>query len=91
MGRGGWVSYLGTNLATDVEALIERGDQKALEVVEATAYQIAKEIGAMATVLAGRLDAIILTGGLASYGRLMDLLLARIASLGQSCARSGRG
>ncbi len=83
MGRGGWVSYLGTNLATDVEALIERGDQKALEVVEATAYQIAKEIGAMATVLAGQLDAIILTGGLASYGRLTDLLHDRIASFGR--------
>jgi butyrate kinase len=83
MGRGGWVSYLGTNLATDVEARIERGDQKALEVVEATAYQIAKEIGAMATVLAGQLDAIVLTGGLASYGRLVDLLVTRIASLGR--------
>jgi len=81
MGRGGWVSYLGTNLATDVEALIQRGDQKALEVVQATAYQIAKEIGAMATVLAGHLDAIILTGGLASYGRLMDLLHERIVTL----------
>jgi len=81
MGRGGWVSYLGTNLASDVESLIERGDERALEVVQATAYQIAKEIGAMATVLAGRLDAIILTGGLASYGRLMDLLHDRIASL----------
>lgn len=83
MGRGGWVSYLGTNLAADVEALIGRGDRKALEVLEATAYQIAKEIGAMATVLAGQLDAIILTGGLASYGRLMDLLRDRIASLGR--------
>jgi butyrate kinase len=81
MGRGGWVSYLGTNLATEVEARIMQGDQRALEVVHATAYQIAKEIGAMATVLAGRLDAIIVTGGLASYGRLMDLLSDRIASL----------
>jgi butyrate kinase len=83
MGRGGWVSYLGTNLATDVEARIERGDHNALEVVEATAYQIAKEIGAMATVLSGQIDAVILTGGLASYGRLVDLLRSRIASLGR--------
>lgn len=81
MGKGGWVSYLGTNLATDVEARITRGDAKALEVVEAMAYQIAKEIGAMATVLSGRLDGIVLTGGLASYERLASRVHERIAGL----------
>jgi butyrate kinase len=83
MGRGGWVAYLGTNLATEVERRIRDGDPKALEVLEATAYQIGKEIGAMTTVLRGNLHAIILTGGLASYDRLIDLLHPRIASLGR--------
>lgn len=89
MGRGGWVSYLGTNLATEVESRIIQGDRTALEVVHATAYQIAKEIGAMATVLAGRLDAVILTGGLASYQRLMDLIQERIPSLGRIIVAPG--
>jgi butyrate kinase len=45
--------------------MADRGDQKAILIREAIAYQIAKEIGAMATVLEGKVDAIILTGGLA--------------------------
>ena len=65
MGRGGLFAYLGTNSAVEVEKRIEGGDQKAKEVYEAMAYQIAKEIGAMATVLHGKVDAIVLTGGLA--------------------------
>lgn len=81
MGKGGWVSYLGTNLASEVEARILNHDAKALEVVEAMAYQIAKEIGAMATVLSGRVDAVILTGGLASYERLTSIVHERIAGL----------
>jgi butyrate kinase len=81
MGRGGWVSYLGTNLATELEDRIAKGDTFALEVLQATTYQIAKEIGAMATVLAGHLDAVVLTGGLASYDRLVALLHERIAPI----------
>jgi butyrate kinase len=81
MGRGGWVSYLGTTVASEVEQRIAGGDAKALEVVQAMAYQIAKEIGAMATVLAPHLDAVVLTGGLAAYDRLMRSLHERIASL----------
>jgi butyrate kinase len=52
-----------------------------MEILQATSYQIAKEIGAMATVLAGHLDAVILTGGLASYERLVTILHERIASI----------
>ena len=81
MGRGGWVSYLGTNLATELEDRIAKGDTFALEVLQATTYQIAKEIGAMATVLSGHLDAVVLTGGLASYDRLVALLHERIAPI----------
>ena len=44
--------------------MIEDGDKKAELIFKAMAYQIAKEIGAMATVLSGKIDAIILTGGL---------------------------
>src|SRR5690606_12780257 len=67
VGQGGLVGYLGTNDALTVEKMIENGDEKAKLVYKAMAYQIAKEIGAASAVLSGRVDAIILTGGLA-YG-----------------------
>jgi butyrate kinase len=65
MGKGGIVAYTGTNSVLELEKRIGDGDVKALEVYKAMAYQISKEIGAMATVLKGSVDAVILTGGLA--------------------------
>lgn len=78
VGKGGLVSYLGTNSAREVEARIAKGDQEARLVYEAMAYQIAKEIGAMATVLYGKLDAIVLTGGLASSKMLTEWIKQRV-------------
>nr|WP_285813571.1 butyrate kinase [Rossellomorea marisflavi] len=68
VGQGGLVGYLGTSDAVKVEKMIEHGDEKARHVYDAMAYQIAKEIGAASAVLSGKVDAIILTGGLA-YGK----------------------
>lgn len=68
VGQGGLVGYLGTNDAVTVEKRIAAGDQQAALLYEAMAYQVAKEIGSAATVLEGKVDAIILTGGLA-YGK----------------------
>jgi butyrate kinase len=68
VGEGGLVGYLGTNDAVLVEKRIAAGDEKAKLIYDAMAYQIAKEIGSAAAVLEGRIDAIILTGGLA-YGK----------------------
>ena len=62
---GGLLAYLGTDDARDIIKRIDSGDARAEETYRAMAYQIAKEIGAMATVLAGKVDAIVLTGGLA--------------------------
>jgi len=64
-GKGGIVAYLGTNSFKEVCKLAENGDQKALLIRNAASYQIGKEIGAMAAVLNGHVDAIILTGGMA--------------------------
>jgi butyrate kinase len=64
-GKGGIVAYLGTNNFIEVSIRAEEGDRKAILISEALAYQISKEIGAMAAVLGGEVDAIILTGGLA--------------------------
>jgi butyrate kinase len=82
MGRGGLVAYLGTNDAAEVERRIGAGDRTAREVYEAMAYQVAKEIGAMAVVLNGALDAVVLTGGLAASAMLVDWVRARVAFLG---------
>jgi len=75
--KGGLVSYLGTNDGREVEKMIDNGDAKAIEVTEAMAYQIAKEIGAMAVVLEGNADGIAFTGGLAYWQRLIDEIVAR--------------
>jgi|WetSurMetagenome_2_1015567.scaffolds.fasta_scaffold24649_4 butyrate kinase len=82
VGKGGLVAYLGTNDAADVERRIAAGDDAAREVYEAMAYQIAKEIGAMAAVLQGSLHAVVLTGGLASSTMLVNWIAGRVAFLG---------
>ncbi|KKK33254.1 butyrate kinase [Mesobacillus campisalis] len=68
VGQGGLVGYLGTNDAVKVEKMIEKGNEIAKLVYAAMAYQVAKEIGSASTVLHGKVDAIVLTGGLA-YGK----------------------
>ena len=64
-GKGGMVAYLGTNDFKKVYEKASKGEEKASLVIEAAVYQISKEIGAMAAVLEGKVDAIILTGGMA--------------------------
>lgn len=64
-GKGGMVAYLGENSFKKICERAAAGDEKACLVIEAAAYQTAKEIGAMAAVLEGKVDAIILTGGMA--------------------------
>jgi butyrate kinase len=78
-GKGGLVAHLGTNSGVDVERRIEAGDQHARLIYEAMAYQISKEIGAMATVLEGKVDATVITGGLAQSHMLLDWIRERVA------------
>ncbi len=76
--RSGLVAHLGTNDAREVERRIAAGDEHAKLIYEAMAYQIAKEIGAMATVLKGEVDAIVLTGGLAHSEMLVGWIKERV-------------
>jgi butyrate kinase len=78
-GQGGLVAHLGTNSAVAVERRIAEGDGHARLVYEAMAYQIAKEIGAMATVLHGEVDAVVITGGLAHSEILVRWVQERVA------------
>ncbi|MGQ9844872.1 MAG: butyrate kinase [Caldisericia bacterium] len=82
-GDGGFVSHLGTNDAKEVEKRIENGDNYARLVFEAMAYQISKTIGEMAAVLKGKIDAIVITGGIAYSKMLIELIKERVSFLGR--------
>lgn len=75
-GNSGLMGYLGENDAKTVEERAKAGDERCREVMEAMCYQVAKEIGADATVLNGQVDAILFTGGMAYsdwiVGRISD-------------------
>ncbi len=65
VGNGGFNAYVGTNDMRDVEKMVSEGDKKAEEVREAFIMQVAKNIGSMSCVLKGKVDQIIITGGIA--------------------------
>ena len=69
---GGLLAYLGTPSLAEVERRIVAGDCAAARTLDAMAYQIGKAIGAYATVLSGRVDAVLLTGGGAHCRTLVD-------------------
>ena len=77
-GKGGMVAYLGTNDGREIMEMIDKGDEKAKFIFEVMCYQIAKEIGSEATVLEGKVDEIILTGGLAYNKMLVDIVEKRV-------------
>jgi butyrate kinase len=73
-GDGGLFAYLGTRDLVEVERRIDAGDEEAARVFEAMVHQICKEAGAMAAVLKGKVDAVLLTGGMAYSERVVSLL-----------------
>lgn len=83
VGKGGLTAYLGTNDGIKVKKMIEDGNDYARLIYKAMAYQIAKEIGACATVLKGRVDAICITGGLAHDELLIDWIRESVAFIGE--------
>ena len=80
-GQGGIVAYLGTNDMREVEDRAGKGDAEALEVYQAMAYQISKEVGGLAAVLAGDVDAVVLTGGIAYDKRFVGWIEERVGFL----------
>lgn len=65
VGNGGFNDYLGTNDMRDVEKMANEGDKYAIELREAFVLQVAKDMGSMACTLKGKVDAIVVTGGIA--------------------------
>lgn len=76
-GQGGLVAHLGTNDGYEIERRIKEGDEHARFIYDAMAYQIAKEIGSLGPVLKGKIDAVVLTGGLAHDTLLTDWIKER--------------
>lgn len=74
IGQGGLTAYLGTNDGREINRRIDEGDKRAEFILNAMAYQIAKEIGAMSVELKGQIDAIILTGGMAHNKKLTSFI-----------------
>ena len=82
-GKGGLMSHLGTASVEEVEKMIDNGDEYASLVLEAMAYRVAQCIGAGAVALEGRVDAIVLTGGIAYSKRFTDWIVSRVGFLGK--------
>ena len=76
--EGGFVAYLGTNDAYDVEKRAIAGDEKCQLLVDAFCYQVALEISRLAAVVNGKVDAILLTGGIAYSKPWMQMITERV-------------
>lgn len=76
--RGGLNAYFGTTDAREIEKRIGQGDEKAALVYEAMAHNIAKNIGKLSVVVGGKIDAIILTGGISHSKMLTDWIIERV-------------
>lgn len=81
--KSGLLAYLGESDLLKIEKLIKSNDEKARLYFNAMAYQIAKEIGAAATVLCGKFEAIVLTGGMANSELLVAEIRKHIDYLGK--------
>lgn len=79
VGEGGLVGYLGTNDVRLVERKILEGNKDYWQVFQAMSYQISKEIGAMAAVLDGEVEVIVLTGGLANSQMLIKWIKGKVS------------
>jgi butyrate kinase len=76
-GEGGYVAYFGTNDAYSVELRAKDGDERAMMLQNTMGFQVSKYIGAMAAVLEGKVDNILITGGLANNKTLMEIITKR--------------
>lgn len=77
-GKGGLTAYLGTNDARAISGMCDKGDENARLIYEGMAYQVAKDIGAYSVVLEGKVDAIVITGGIAYDEKFVSWIEKRV-------------
>lgn len=87
--EAGLWAYLGTSDTRDVQKMIAEGNKEAEKLYQAFAYQVAKSIGAMATVLKGDIDAIVITGGIAYSDQFVGMIKERISFIGKIIVMPG--
>lgn len=75
-GKGGFMAYMDTNSAIEVHEKAKNGNMEAQRLLDAMIYQVCKEIGAMASVLKGQVDGILLTGGIAHNQEIVDKIIS---------------
>ncbi len=88
-GKGGLYSYLGTKDCIEVGERVKNGDKYAELIFEAMAYQAAKAIATMSVALEGKVDAIIITGGIAHSQMLTDWIKKYAGHLGKIVVMPG--
>lgn len=88
-GEGGIVAHLNTNDTRDVLKMIENGDSHAQLIMDAMCYGVGKQIGAMAAVLHGRVDAVILTGGIAHSTYVCDYIKQMVGFISEVVVMAG--
>ena len=88
-GKGGLTAYLGTNDVRQVEARIAQGDKKAKLVYDAMIYRVAKCVGSLATAAYGKIDGIIVTGGIARSDYFIDTLRQRVEFIAPLSVKPG--
>jgi butyrate kinase len=81
VGKGGLMAHLGTNDVKEIAERISSGDEYAALVLNAMAYNIGKEIAAMLAVLEGKVDAVILTGGIANNQNVVNYIKKMISTM----------
>lgn len=80
-GGGGFVAHIGTNSGTKLEEMVIAGDEHAILIEKAFVYGIVKEIGRMSAVLKGKVDAVVITGGLAYSDRICSMIEEKVSAL----------
>jgi butyrate kinase len=90
-GNGGYMAYLGTADGQEVTERVKNGDKDADLIFRAMVYQVAKEIGALSTTMRGKVDGIILTGGLAYSELMTGMIKERVEFLGRVFIYPGEG
>jgi len=90
-GKGGMVSFLGTNDMREVERMREEGNKEADLYYRAFVYQVGKYIGSLAAAACGKVDGIILTGGIAFWKELTDRITEMVSFIAPVVVYAGEG
>ncbi len=90
-GKGGMVSFLGTNDMREVERMREEGNKEADLYYRAFVYQVGKYIGSLAAAACGKVDGIILTGGIAFWKELADRITEMVSFIAPVVVYAGEG